>query len=209
MDSPSTSMDSTAPRRDPALDYSSVLANSNGDDRVVDPRAMELLLAEELKQLSFQDRTHILEEMHGCRSMAKEETPQIIEEGLTRLEMEIQKIPDNRKTAYNGGVVLGSTFVFHRDVRLKFLRAELFDARKAAHRLIQYLDIAVDHFGIQAAMRPIMLADLTPTEQVVLSLGEVQLLPSRDRMGRRIALSVGAYGDGITTSCRVRFTFDY
>ena len=48
--------------------------------------------------------------------------------------------------------------------RLKFLRCELFDIQKTATRIINYLHIMLELFGIIALQRPVTLEDFTKDE---------------------------------------------
>jgi hypothetical protein len=49
-------------------------------------------------------------------------------------------------------------------------------------------------FGKDALMRPLLLSELTKKEMKFLREGFVQVLPSRDRLGRRILIQLGSYG---------------
>ena len=89
---------------------------------------------------------------------------------------------------------------------IKFLRAELFDAKKAADRYVECIDFLVDYFGPKALERPLCLSDLDKEEMKLIKEGRLQLMPSRDRFGRRIVVFVGAYGKGYSHANRVRTT---
>jgi len=77
---------------------------------------------------------------------------------------------------------------------MKFLRAELFDVKMAAVRFLRCIDFLVDYFGLVALQRPLYITDLDRNEQKLLKTGRCQLLPSRDRFGRRIIVFLGSIG---------------
>ena len=74
------------------------------------------------------------------------------------------------------------------DFRLRFLRVELFDVQKAVNRFLAYLNLAHKFWGEIALERPIYLKDLLADEDVrkILKQGFHQILPFRDRSGRKI-----------------------
>jgi hypothetical protein len=75
-------------------------------------------------------------------------------------------------------------------VRIKFLRAELFDIPKAVRRFLKHIDFLYSNFGIDAMYRPLELDDLTKPERNLLQNGFMQLLPSRERGHGRMILAV-------------------
>jgi len=91
-------------------------------------------------ELSFQDRTSIDEEIHGVHSAALEETSELLESSIIRFAQELRMIPN--KTAYDKSQRLfpNDTYVNTIDFRMRFLRCELFDAKKAAIRMVNFLD---------------------------------------------------------------------
>ena len=81
-----------------------------------------------------------------------------------------------------------STYIHGDDFRLRFLRCDCFDVSKAATRLVNYLELLVDLFGDYALRRPICLSDFTKEELRHMRKGMIQLMPYRDRSGRRIVI---------------------
>jgi len=67
-----------------------------------------------------------------------------------------------------------------------FLRCDLLDSKKAARRLCDYADLMLEIFGDFALQRRPCLTDLTDLELRILEAGGYQVLPGRDRAGRRI-----------------------
>jgi hypothetical protein len=87
---------------------------------------------------------------------------------------------------------------------IKLLRSELFDIKKAVDRYMLCIDFLVDYFGLFALERPLFLNDLNKEEHKLLKEGQLQLLPSRDRSGRRVAVFLGSFGYGYSHMNRFR-----
>jgi len=188
--------------------------SSKGEDFL---KQADDLLAEEISRLSFQDRNHINEEIHGVRVLAPEETPELLERSLADLGSFLNQMitePPSLKDAYNLSQTLDSNrrmepidlqsnenpsttnilYVNDKSFLLRFLRCELFDAKKAALRIIKYLNLVHEVCGEYALTRPIQLNDFNKEEKKILRSGFMQLLPYRDRAGRPILAFVGDIG---------------
>jgi hypothetical protein len=156
---------------------------------------MDDLLSKGLLGLSLQDRNAINEEIHGVQTLAPEETPEMLTAALDNLSVEISMISNTQKVAYNKSQEISTTsYINSADFRLRFLRCDLFDAKKAALRIVNFLDLLLEIFGDFALRRPIQMTDFNRDELQVFRLGLQQLLPYRDRSGRRIFASVGGFG---------------
>ena len=164
-----------------------------------DTDTADSLFAKALTNLSFNDRTAIEDEIHGVSCMAIEETPDLLESSLIDFESELHKI--NPKPGYDKAQELflassaatnhstspsSSCYINEKTFRLRFLRCELFHVRKAAERYVKYLDFVADVYGEYALQRPICMSDFTRKEMAYLREGQSQILPYRDRSGRRI-----------------------
>ena len=64
-----------------------------------------------------------------------------------------------------------STYINDKEFRLRFLRHEFFDIAKAAIRMVTWLDIVVELFGLYALERPIRLSDFPRSESKYFHLG--------------------------------------
>ena len=171
--------------------------NIDGGDRQLDG-----LLSRELMQLNFQDRNAINEEIHGVQTLAPEETPEMLTAALDDLSREISFL--QKKTAFDMSQEYPNTYVNSADFRLRFLRCDLFDSKKAAERMVQFLDLLYEVFGDYALRRPIQMSDFTREEMQVFRTGHYQLLPYRDRSGRRVFAAVGGFGLRFALITRVR-----
>mmetsp|Transcript_12049 Transcript_12049/g.34535 ORF Transcript_12049/g.34535 Transcript_12049/m.34535 type:complete len:501 (-) Transcript_12049:187-1689(-) len=166
------------------------------DDQIDDILSKELLL------LSLKDRNAINEEIHGVQTFAPEETPEMVADALRDMEIEINRIPD--KTAYDRSQEFPSTYVNSDDFRLRFLRSDLFEAEKSAKKMVTFLDILSELFGDFALRRQVQMSDFSREEMQVFRAGRLQLLPYRDRSGRRIFVSVGGFGLKLPLVTRVK-----
>jgi hypothetical protein len=167
--------------------------------------------------MSMKDRTTIHEEIHGVHCMAIPETPRLLERSLKELDTELAKIHPSEKRAFcqasaqNNNATATATASAATDVygrtknyvdtdefRSRFLRCELFDAKKAAHRLVNYLDLIAYCLpfenGSVVLHRPITLSDFNEAEHTIIRKGHMQLLPFRDRSGRRVLAGVASVG---------------
>jgi len=163
--------------------------NDEDQREIEDPQAVDSLLSKELLELSLKDRTAIQEEIHGVKCLAPEETPELLEASLLELDLALENddlIPPFKKQAYRRSQKLRKTHVNDKSFRLRFLRMTLFDVEKAAEKIVNFLDISLDLFGGFALERAIRLSDFDNRELKYLREGEIQLLPFRDRSGRRI-----------------------
>jgi hypothetical protein len=71
--------------------------------------------------------------------------------------------------------------------RLRFLRCDLFDVKKAVERFLNYLNLANELWGFDIVSRRLVRReDFSKAEYKVLRKGYLQLLPFRDRSGRRV-----------------------
>lgn len=177
---------------------------------------IDAVIAKDFTKLSFRDRNAIYEEIHGVANLAPEETPEMITEAMNQLSIELdgiqykpafdksqqwnQSLPSRVDCtqsiySYNERSIAGlthTTYVNTVDFRLRFLRCELFNAKNAAYRLVNYLEMILNLYEDEELLRrPIGLIDLkSKEERDCLKSGYHQLLPFRDRSGRRIVAMV-------------------
>ncbi len=168
--------------------------DANTEEGMIDEvRAVDSLLSRALFQLSMNERSAMEEEIHGVRCLAPEETPQLLQSSLQKLSMVLASdeiIPVDQKLAYLQSQQLPSTYINGDEFRLRFLRLTLFDVVKAAQRMVRFIDVAVIFFGDAVLERPVRLQDLSKKEVQLLRSGKHQLMPFRDRSGRRIICSI-------------------
>lgn len=173
---------------------------------------LEKVRAKELFEMESQTREAINNEIHGIESRSIPETPHMVSEALRQLQIEIDQQDNDdmvdeglfSKRSYRRGLELRSDYILSDAFRIRFLRAGLFDIPKAATLYFRYLDVLHTWFGDEALTRPLFLTDLTKHELTYLRKGEHQILPSRDRSGRRVLCFLGFSGKGCTIDDKFR-----
>jgi hypothetical protein len=159
-----------------------VAVNTLDDDvEKDDPRTVDEILCMELLSLSLKERNDIQEEIHCVKCLAVNETSELINTSLKELHRVLESdedIPDNEKRAYIQSQklypnLLSSTYINSNEFRLRFLRCELFNVKKAALRMVKILELMVELFGIYALWRPINMNDFNKDELRELRKGYV------------------------------------
>ena len=170
------------------------------------PEHAERVWARELYEMNSDVREAVNYELHGVQSRAAPEDPANIARALHFFQVEIDtQILPIHKQAYTRAVVgLQSNYVRTPEFRLRFLRAERFDVKKAAIRYCRGLDYLVSSFGEQALLRQLYLSDLSKEEERFLKKGLKQILPTRDRFGRRLMAHFGSYSNEYSFSLRAK-----
>ena len=170
------------------------------------PEDLDTILSNALFKLSVGERNSIDEEFHGVSTLAPKESPELLKSKLLELSDELDLISDDcpLKAAYIESQQYHETYTNTDDFRLRFLRCELFDAKKAATRLIKFLSFASDIFGPELLRRPIRFSDLTKEEVKIFRSGDIQMLPYRDQAGRPVAVWVGGFDIAPHVKTRVR-----
>ena len=170
----------------------------------MDPQIIDDLLIQEMDKLSFKDRNDIYEEIHGVLSLAPKETLELIEQSLIEISLEIDRIKHKYVAYVEATGISYNPYVHNMEIRLRFLRCELFDVPKAAVRMMKYLDLTRELFGKVALTRPIQLQDLGKMELEMLRVGDAQPMPFRDRSGRRLIVAMNNFGLQYPLEVRVR-----
>jgi hypothetical protein len=142
------------------------------------------MLAEEMNQLSVEEREQVLEDIHGI-ARAVDEPLDFVENSLMLLEQEVSKTSRN-KIAFDLAKFQSKEYVSSEKLRLMFLRAESFDAYNAASRMIRFFDEKHKLFGPDKLTNDIVLADLDPDDIGALEKGIYQVLPEKDCAGRKV-----------------------
>jgi hypothetical protein len=152
------------------------------------------MLSKEMQSLSIVDRTKVQEEIHGVSNLCPEETPIMVEEALKSMQQHLDCI--QHKPIYDQ--LTPFSYLHTRDWRLRFLRCELFDCKKAAGRLVRFTEYMKREYDMEVLERPLRISDLQSKtgkrgKEVMDSFrsGHSQLFPFRDRSGRRIFVTCG------------------
>jgi len=156
-------------------------------------KSVDQLLAYELNQLTFQERESINEEIHGIRvrNTTIEETPELLDHCFRQLDIELTKKRSESVIFDRVQRLFGNSTYFNtKEFRIMFLRSDFFDCDKAANRICRFADLMYEIHGDYALQRRPKLSDFTDLELEVLELGGYQILPGRDRAGRRIVINL-------------------
>jgi hypothetical protein len=188
-------------------------------EEIVTPltKNIEKIVARQMYEMNRAEREAIVEGLHGVKSRAVAESPNMITSALEDFREEAEllckgKVTDvdiNDKNHPIGKAhlraleILDSNYVIAPEFRIRFLRTEFFDVEKAVLRYCRYLNHVWDLFGDLALVRQIALNDLNKKELKYLKGGNVQGLLSRDKMGRRIYALFGTYDVPIRDRARV------
>jgi hypothetical protein len=146
----------------------------------------EALLAKEMAAMSVQEREKSLNDIHGVSDVMDEEAS-FVRAKIEEMEMELSKLTSNKgKEAYMQAEAQNKEYVTCHKFRLKFLRAEMFNAKLAVGLMVRFFDEKKKLFGADKLTKEIKLWDLDKDDRKLLESGIGQILPQRDRAGRRI-----------------------
>ena len=169
-------------------------ANSSTASPELDPAQIDKVIAKEIEGLSIKERNALYEEIHGVSTMAIKESPELIEESLDNFQKELDIMDSKSRRSYDiianqEGNAFSRSMIQSKEFRLRFLRAEFFDAPKAVKRMLGYFNVMSTIWGedelkgFDGTMDFFLGKD---SEQVGFRMGFLQLLPFRDRSGRKI-----------------------
>jgi hypothetical protein len=173
----------------------------DGDQRIEDEHEqVSAMIASELNSLSSAERATLLDDVHGVGDLPQEErNPALLQEKLLEIDAALRLIPvkpafdeAQRLSGGNGGGMVNDP-----SFRVRFLRAALYDPKLAAVRIVGNCELILEHFGPECLVRPIHLSDMMldaenqGIESFLFSGSMFQILPCRDRLGRRIVVRSG------------------
>jgi hypothetical protein len=136
------------------------------------------------------ERRVVWADMSGNSTTAPEvevlrsEDPKFIFARLDQLEEEISKI--QKKDAYDEAKRMDEQFVENEEFQMMFLRAELYDPKLAATRMVAYFQEKLVYFGRDKLVKTITITititidDLDDDDRDALFSGNMQILPQRD-----------------------------
>jgi hypothetical protein len=150
---------------------------------VDEPADMDQVLAQEVHNLSLQERNRVYEEIHGVAEPL-EEDPEFVAQRLSEFEWQLSTI--RKKTAYDFALQQSPEYVNDPNFRLMFMRSTEFDGNKAAQKFVNHFDFKMELFGREKLTQNITLDDLDESGSIYLRSGAMQILPATDRIGRPI-----------------------
>jgi hypothetical protein len=158
---------------------------SNHNTMIRKPSVSEadMLLAKEMNALSAVEREHVLEEVHGVADVIQE-TPAFVSQKLFEVDQEICNI--RKRPVYERALFLSPRHVREPKLRLMFLRAECFDAFKAAKRMVTYFESKKEPWGDGKLVKTITLDDFDQEDVRSLRAGSMQNPVVKDQAGRAV-----------------------
>jgi hypothetical protein len=143
------------------------------------------MLAAELSKLSVQEREKISEEVHGIIDLPNE-TPELINDSIEQLKVELQKVPRSTRRAMDRAFFLRPGLETDTKFGLLFLRADNYDAEKAATRIAKYFQNKLELFGDAKLVKRITLEDMDEEDMETIQTGAVHMMSQNDRAGRSV-----------------------
>lgn len=174
--------------------------SKNEKDGTMPPSGQQLI-AEALNQMSLEERGKAQTEVHGIafdnneEVLAAKDSETFRENSLNDMEQEVQRLKaasawNLRLAAIELAEQQDEVFVKDPAFRMKFLRSDYWDARKAAARFVRFFDWKLELFGEAKLTKHISWDDLEPEDTKMLKKGHMQRLPERDRAGRAVYIAI-------------------
>ena len=163
---------------------SAIPKTSDGDNH----QRLDQLIATEFSQLSVEERQETLLRMHGVNEKI-EETPELLERSLAEFSAEVETFIS---PVYAAALAENPDYIESSELRLRFLRADLYDSKKAAERFLKFLELKSSAFGPDAVARDIRISDFDKEGRAILESGVFQVLPLKDSAKRVVLVSIAA-----------------
>ena len=168
-------------------DIDTLPISSGGTIPHTDYKLTESLIAKKMSQLTMEERENVYHDIHAVTGVVDEKSePGFLNRKLNELEMEIQRIDFRNRQAYELALCLAPAYVRDSAFRLRFLRADRFNAKLAAERYTRHYQLKLELFGPQKLGRHIVQDDLDKEALDKLYSGMNQSLPKRDTAGRLV-----------------------
>ena len=146
-------------------------------------KEMDMMIAKEMYQMSLKEREKALDDVHGIVKR-QDEDPNFVNKCLLQMESALNRLKPG--TVYKEAEQMSESYVRNPHKRVMFLRAEDYDAVKAAERMILFFEKKKTLFGAEKLVKKITLEDLNEDDLESLRTGEGQISPFTDAAGRPI-----------------------
>ena len=215
---------------DPATSiYQEAIVDSSGNEDDDEDQEVDRILAQDLHELSVEERNQAMFDLHGIIVLTPEEPAEIAQMLLT-MEQEVRRIVTTHKNtaptaaaaapggtgndldstlAYAVAECMSWEYVHDSKFRLMFIRADRYDPIKAAKRLVDFFDIKQTLFGREKLCKDITLMDLFEDDETrtCLESGYCQRSRYRDAGGRPIVVNNGIKANSFSASSRRRVSY--
>ena len=151
---------------------------------------------QELRTLTVEEREEVWADLSGNETISRftkadhrTEDEKRIAEALEAIEVELAHIPTKHKRAFLMAQIASPHYVNDPHFRLRFLRADKWDAKASALRMTRHFEEKQRLFGVDLLGRDITMLDLTDEDLKCLHAGGFQFLPRVDAGGRVVLFS--------------------
>jgi hypothetical protein len=144
-----------------------------------------IMHAQELNELSPQERERVSEEVHGVAKFP-DETEELLAKCLEQFKEAVANVNVSKRRALDRALFYRPSILTDTSFHLLFLRADQYHPTKAAHRMAKYFGDKLALFGEDKLVKKIVLEDLNETDRKVLDTGFFMVLPNKDPTGRPI-----------------------
>jgi hypothetical protein len=148
---------------------------------------VEALISKSYYELAHEERNDSLNDIHGISKLT-EETPEMIQDLLNVLDMELARIEE--KPAYELAMSICHEYVSNETFRIMFLRSDDYDAKKSACRMVLHFQSKLELFGRDKLTKTITLSDFEDHEIEGFKSGYLQPLLHTDRGGRLVLFGI-------------------
>jgi hypothetical protein len=155
--------------------------NTNDFDKG-EMKGTEDFLAAEMKKLSIQEISKALDDVH-CVGDGLRENPEMVVRSLLAFTEEVKA---ERTPIYELAASQNRAYVEDETFRLKFLRANFYDAKKSVRQMMSFLGYKATYFGRDKVGRDILLTDLNQEDLDLMLSGPFHVQEGRDRSGRAV-----------------------
>ena len=156
-------------------------------------RSSTNLMVTKLNELSIEERTKGIYELHGVADNIEEEAPEVLHKKLQEMTAVAHSFGETEATAaYRLAVEQNSNYVDTR-IKLLCLRSDYYDVCKAASRMVSFFSFKRRIFGDALLTKDITLDDLSAGDKEALERGIWQLGLGKDRACRAITLSMSKH----------------
>lgn len=142
-------------------------------------------IAKEMTDLTVQERERIYNDVHGV-TQDLEETPEMMQGCLTDFDATITSMPNKDRKAFNKACFLRPSLETDIKFKLQFIRADKYNARHAAQRMVSHFEEKLKLFGEDKLVKRITIDDLSELGLQVFQSGFLADCPVKDQRGRPI-----------------------
>eukprot|EP00339_Tiarina_fusa_P009765 CAMPEP_0117014084 /NCGR_PEP_ID=MMETSP0472-20121206/11499_1 /TAXON_ID=693140 ORGANISM="Tiarina fusus, Strain LIS" /NCGR_SAMPLE_ID=MMETSP0472 /ASSEMBLY_ACC=CAM_ASM_000603 /LENGTH=456 /DNA_ID=CAMNT_0004717569 /DNA_START=74 /DNA_END=1444 /DNA_ORIENTATION=- len=158
---------------------------ATNDDDGDDDHETEVALAKEMNNLTVQERERVFDDIHGVAEV-HEESPEFVESCLEAMDLALNTLAKIKRKGLDRALFFKPSIETDKKFKLMFLRADIYDAKKAARRMAKYFDEKLRLFGEEKLVKRITLDDLSEEDLSRLNLVGCVVLPHSDQTGRPI-----------------------